>query len=347
MRVFTLFKLFAVALSIASMSVAADDADKAYRLGSGYAVGETGLLIGGYANAQIGVPRSAPWHFEASDLSLFLTWDNGSRLRFFSELEVNDVLTANQYESLGTEDAHFAFERLYVDALVNNNLTVRLGKFLTPVGQWNVIHAAPLIWTTSRPVATESLFSTRASGLMLHGSVSVANRQLEYSVYGDITDSMDPYRSKNPFENALGAHLRYFLSDTLQIGASFVNFALSDLQPVRYNLAGLDAMWSYQKFELSSEIVYRSSDHANIKDTIKDTWQGFAQSVIPLFSQHWFAVGRYEFFDQQRAKTGHVGVLGLAYRPLPPVVWKLEYRMGTHNEMLAPDGLSASFAILF
>jgi len=29
-------------------------------------------------------------------------------------------------------------------------------------------------------------------------------------------------------------------------------------------------------------------------------------------------------------------VLGLAYRPLPPVVWKLEYRLGTHNEILAP-----------
>jgi hypothetical protein len=343
MRFFNLFKLLAIAVSIASTPVAADDTDSAYRLGSGYAVGETGLLIGGYANAQIGVPRSGPWHFEASDLSLFLTWDNGSRLRFFSELEVNDVLTANQYQSLGTEDAHFAFERLYVDALVNNNLTVRLGKFLTPVGQWNVIHAAPLIWTTSRPVATESLFSTRASGLMLHGSVPVANRQLEYSVYGDITDSMDPYRSKNPFENALGAHLRYFLSDTLQIGASFANFALNDRQPGRYHLAGLDAMWSYQKFELSSEIVYRTGDDAHIKDT----WQGFAQSVIPLFSQHWFAVGRYEFFDQRWDKTGQVGVLGLAYRPLPPVVWKLEYRMGAHNEMLAPDGLSASFAILF
>ncbi|TRX03269.1 hypothetical protein [Candidatus Methylobacter oryzae] len=343
MRLFSLFKLLAIAVSIASMPVAADDSDSAYRLGSGYAVGETGLRIGGYANAKIDVPRSAPWYFEATDLSMFITWDNGSRLRFFSELEGGDVLRGGEGEALGTQYAHFEFERFYLDTLINNNLTVRLGKFLTPIGQWNVIHAAPLVWTTSRPVATEKSFSTHASGLMLHGSILVASRQLEYSVYGDATDALDPHQSREPFDDAVGARLRYYLDDTLQIGASFANFALNDLHPARYHLAGLDVKWSYQKFELSSEVIYRTSGHANTKDI----WQGFAQSVIPLFSQHWFAVGRYEFFDQPLDKTGQAGVLGLAYRPLPPVVWKLEYRTGTHNELLAPDGLSASFAILF
>lgn len=343
MRFSTLFNLFVIALSIAISAEAAEDTDSAYRLGSGYAVNKTGLRIGGYANALIGAPRAAPWHFEVTDLSLFLTWDNGSRLRFFSELEAGDVLRAGEHQSLETQNAHFEFERFYIDGLVNNNLTVRLGKFLTPIGQWNLIHAAPLVWTTSRPVATENSFSTHASGLMLHGSALFANRQLEYSVYGDVTNSIDPHRSKEPFDNAVGGQLRYLLSDTLQIGASFANFTLTNLQSSRYYLSGLDAMWSYQKFELSSEIIYRTSDHANIKNT----WQGFAQSVIPLFSRHWFVVGRYEFFDQSQDTTGQVGVLGLAYRPLPPIVWKLEYRMGTHNEILAPDGLSASFAILF
>jgi hypothetical protein len=340
------FNLLVIALSMGSIPTAAAtdaaDGDSAYRLGSGYSVGETGLRIGGYANTEAGVLRADPWNFNVSDLSLFLTWDNGSRLRFFSELEAGDLLSAGKHQALGTQNAHFEFERFYLDGLVNNNLTVRLGKFLTPVGQWNLIHAAPLVWTTSRPVATENLFSPHASGLMMHGSVSIANRQLEYSVYGDMSESIDPYRSNNPFKNALGAHLRYFLNDTLQIGASFANFVLHDLQPTRYYLTGLDVAWSYHKFELSTELVYRTSNHANSAST----WQGFAQSVIPL-SQHWFVIGRYEFFEQPQDKTGQVGLLGLAYRPLPPIVWKLEYRLGTHNETLAPDGLLASFALLF
>ncbi len=343
MRALTLFHLLTALLSMGSIpALAANDADDTYRLGSGYPIKETGLRIGGYANVQTSLPRAGSWYSGISDLSLFLTWDNDSRLRFFSELEAGDILNAGKRPSPESPSAHFEFERLYFDYLVNNSLTVRLGKFLTPIGQWNLIHAAPLVWTSSRPVATENLFSTNASGLMLHGSVSVANRQLEYSVYGDISENIDPHRSKNPFENALGAHLRYFLNDTLQVGASFANFVLNDLRPTRYYLSGLDVTWSYQQFELSSEVVYRTSDHANIGST----WQGFIQNVIPL-SRHWFVVGRYELFEQTLDKTGQAGTLGLAYRPLPPLIWKLEYKLGSHNEALAPDGFSASFAVLF
>lgn len=342
MRVLTLFNLFAAALSLSIPIRAAGDTDGTYRLGGGYPVGETGLRLGGYASADINAPHAASWHTEISDLSLFLTWDNNSRLRFFSELEAGDLLSAGEHQAPGIQNARFDFERFYIDGIVNNHLTVRLGKFLTPIGHWNLIHAAPLVWTSSRPVATENLFSTHASGLMLHGSVPVAERQLEYSVYGDLTENIDPHRSKNPFENALGAHLRYFLSDTLQIGASFANFVLSSQQPARYYLTGIEAFWTYRKFEFSSELVYRTSDHANTQSA----WQGFVQNVAPL-SQHWFVVGRYEFFEQPPDKTGQAGTLGLAYRPLPPLIWKLEYRLGVNNDMLAPDGPSASFAVLF
>ncbi len=343
MRVFIL--LFVALLSMVSLPTAvADDTGSTYHLGNGYPVGETGFRLGGYASAQMGAPRAAPKYFDVSDLSLFLTWDNGSRLRFFSELEVGDAFRAKGHQALGTQDAHFEFERGYFDALVNNHLTVRIGKFLTPIGQWNVIHAAPLVWTSSRPVATENLFSTHASGLMLHGSVPLAKRQLEYSVYGDVSDNIDPHRSQGPFENAIGAHLRYFLDDSLQLGASFSDFALNEPSPARYFLSGFDVAWSYQKFELSGEIVYRASGHAYTKNT----WQGFLQSAIPTpLDPHWFVIGRYEFFDQLKDKTGQVGLLGLAYRPLPPVIWKLEYRLGVHNELLAPDGPSTSIAILF
>lgn len=344
MRVPTLFNLFAAVLLTASLSAVAADGyvDNAYRLGNGYSIGDTGLRVGGYVNAHVGAPRANPWYFEVSDLSLFLTWDNGSRLRFFSELEAGDALTAGDHQALGVQNTHFEFERFYIDGLVNNNLTVRLGKFLTPIGQWNLIHAAPLVWTTTRPIATEHLFATHASGLMLHGSVSVADRQLEYSVYGDMSENIDPHRSSNSFENAVGAHLRYSVNDKLQVGASFTNFVLNELHPTRYYLSGFDVAWSYRKYELSSEIVYRTSEQANIKST----WQGFVQNVIPL-SQHWYAIGRYEFFEQRQDKIGQVGGLGLAYRPLPPVIWKLEYKLGSHNEKLAPDGFFASFAVLF
>jgi hypothetical protein len=331
-----------LALLLLVLSSSLQAAETTYKLGSGYPIGETGIRLGGYANSELKVPRSGNWNLEASDLSLFISWNNGSRLRFFSELEVGDVLRVGEKQGSVTKNATFEFERLYLDTLITNNLTVRVGKFLTPIGQWNLMHASPLIWTTSRPVATENLFSTHASGVMLHGAFTLANRQLEYKFYGDLSEHLDPHRSDNAFEDALGMHLRYFISDNLQIGTSFVSSILNVPRPVRNYMAGLDLAWTYRKMEISSEMVFRS----NATGPSQSTGQGFIQSAIPVYDR-WFVIGRYEAFTQPHKKTGQVGVLGLAYRPLPPVVWKLEYRLGTHNEIVAPDGLMASVAILF
>lgn len=334
--------LLAGFLADAAPAKADDLPDETYQLGRGYAVGETGWRIGGYASTEIEMPRRLPWNFSVSDLSLFLSWENGSRLRFFSELEAGDLFTAGEHQWPTTQDAHFEFERFYLDGLINNNLSVRLGKFLTPVGQWNLIHAAPLVWTTFRPVATENLFSTHASGVMLHGSITINEQPLEYALYGDLSSDLDPHLSDNPFNNAVGARLRYSVNDTLQIGFSFANFVLKDLPAGRDSLVGLDVAWNYQKLEINSEVAYRNSENAQPTNN----WQGYMQGVGHI-SQRWALIGRYEFFEQPNEPMGQLGLVGVAYRPLPPVVWKLEYRLGVHNENLAPDGLAASFAVLF
>lgn len=327
----------------AALVSAEDENPPDYRLGSGYALGDTGLRLGGYANAEVLAADQRNWQFQANDLSLFVTWDKNSWLRFFSELELADVLSANPHQSLSARQTHLETERFYFDGLVNDKLTVRVGKFLTPIGQWNVLHAAPLVWSTYRPVATQNLFSTHVSGMMLHGALAVANRPLEYAIYGDVTESFDPHLSDNPFKDAFGAHLRYPWNDQLQFGLSLSNFLLQNNQLDRYSLAGFDVVWQYNQHEIRSEINYRSQGkHANDPGL----WQGYLQGVTPLI-RHWFLVGRYEAFQQTTDSTGHVGVMGLAYRPTPPIVWKLEYRLGAHNERLAPDGLAASFAVLF
>lgn len=320
----------------------ADNNAASYRLGSGYPIADTGWRLGGYASLEGDVLQSGHWKAGANDLSLFIMWDNGSRLRFFSELEAGDLVRAEKNQAFGARAAHFEFERFYLDTFATDTLTIRTGKFLTPIGRWNQIHAAPLVWTSNRPVVTKNLFSAHATGIMLYGALPLGERSLEYSVYGDLSESLDPHLSPNPFNHAIGGRLRYDLSDTLQVGASFASFVLRDGIGKRNHLAGLDMFWSHRRHEISSEIVYRTGGQA----PENPHWQGFIQGVSPI-SRHWYLVGRYEFFQQSRDKTGQVGLLGIAYRPRPPLIWKLEYRLGTHNDVLAPDGLSASFSVLF
>ena len=326
-----------------SVAVWAEDTQKGYQLGRGYTLGNSGVHLGGYAGAEIEGLGSTPWSFNINDLSLFVTWDNGSRLRFFSETEVEDLLSAGEHQSLDGRKARFRLERLYLDFLVNDNLAVWLGKILTPVGQWNVIHADPLVWTATRPVATDNLFAEHATGLMLHGNVPIGEHSLEYSVYGDYSSALEPSRTEPPFfDNALGTHLRYTIDDDLKIGFSYVDFALQSSASIRNHLAGFDFAWIHQRYAINSEIVYRNND----AKTNNNAWQGYLQGVSPIVG-NFYAVGRYEFFDQPSKQFGQLGVLGIAYRPIPPLVWKIEYRIGEHNRDLAPDGLFSSLSVLF
>lgn len=329
-----------IALAASAPAWAEDDAASGYRLGRGLPLGDTGIRLGGYATAKVGAPSPGPWSFEVSDLSLFTAWDSGGRWRFFSETEVGDALTVGEGQGLTTKKAHFELERLYLDGLVNDGLSVRVGKFLTPIGKWNLMHANPLVWTTTRPLATENLFSKHATGLMLHGGLPLEQRRIDYAVYAEFTDALDPHRSENPFDDAYGAHLLYGVAENLDIGLSYANFQLRDAPGQRYNLAGAEAFWSYRRYEISGEWVYRAGG-------ARDLAQGFLQGVAPLFDTHFYALGRYEYFQQDAGPAGNLGVFGLAFRPMPPLVWKLEYRLGSHNETLAPDGLYGSMAVLF
>jgi len=333
-----------IALLTYSVQVLADDSGSGYQLGRGYTLGDSGIHLGGYANAQMHSQGPSPTGFSLEDLSLFVSWDNGSKLRYFSETEVEDGLSIKEGQSLTTGLAKFRLERLYLDYLVNDNVTLRTGKFLTPIGQWNLMHASPLVWTSTRPVATNNLFAEHATGIMLQGVIPLSERSIEYSVYSDYTSSLDPKRGDAPnFDNAQGLRLRYSLYDNLQIGFSYADFALMGDTNSRNHLTGLDLAWSYQRFAINSEIVYRDSNNLSVS---QHAWQGYIQGVSPL-TESLYAVGRYEFFDQAQQQTGEAEVLGLAYRPTPSLVMKVEYRLGKHNRQLAPDGLFASFTVLF
>lgn len=343
MRIVLLAWLTALLL-ICCARAQANDSGSGYQLGRGYKLGDSGINLGGYANVLMHGLGPSPTAFAVDDLSLFASWDNGSKLRYFSETEVEDDLTYREGRALTTSRAKFRLERIYLDYLLSDNITLRIGKILTPIGQWNLIHANPLVWTTTRPVATSNLFAEHATGIMLQGLIPLGDRFIEYSAYGDYTSSLDPVRGDNPnFDNAQGLRLRYSLYDNLQIGFSYADYALMGKTDNRNHLSGLDLAWSYQRFAVNSEIVYRDT---NDRNTLQHGWQGYIQGVSPL-SASLYAVGRYEFFDQAKLQPGEAEVLGLAYRPTPPLAVKVEYRLGRHNRQLAPDGLFASFSLLF
>ncbi len=326
-----------------------------YEPGRGYQLQGTHLRLGGYASAKYKRLRDTPTKLEISDLSLFVQWDSQGRWRAFSELEIGESLIFENDE-FSTADAEFELERAYLDYIYSDRLGFRLGKSLTPIGHWNSIHADPLIWTVSRPLTTDAGFSHYITGLILRGRVPAEEGIWKYQLYLDASAQLDP-KPDNPsptgknipgietgaFEHAQGIHLQYQPdSEAWQLGVSFSHFEIEDFSGHK-TLFGMDFLWHPEFLELSGEAIYRKDS----KDQGRDEWGAFLQGVAPIVPR-WYAIARYEHFkDLALEGEAHTLSLGLAWRPTPAIILKMESRRGRENELLAPDGIFASTAVLF
>ncbi|KXJ41392.1 MAG: hypothetical protein AXA67_05915 [Methylothermaceae bacteria B42] len=319
-----------------------------YRWGRGLYLPAQKILLGGYFNFTFKALQGRRKQAELDDLSLFFTWAPHPRLRLFSELELEDLFTIDS-RSLHSNERFFSVERLYLDYFITGSWRLRLGKFLTPVGRWNVIHASPLVWTTSRPSVTEHFFAPHASGAMLSTTYTLKGRDLDIDLYFDASNALDPKKTMVTFKTAFGLRLNYEFSPQLQMGASFLHFKMErpSFQPAA-DLFGLDMFWNWHRFEISSEFAYRRPESGRRGETGL-----YLQGAIPL-GHRIFAVGRYEYLQGthllesgRQQGTAHIGIGGLAWRPATPLVFKVEYRFGRGNRRLAPDGFLMSVAMLF
>ena len=328
---------------LATAAHAADNDTQAYQPGDGWTIPHTDLTIGGYASTSLTRETSEPWTLDLSHLSLFLWWSGDSRLRFFSE---TDLERAVQFRTSGTTtgNAYLALERLYADWTQSDELNFRIGKFLTPIGRWNLIHAEPLVWTTSRPVITEQVFPTNATGGMVYGTLVSIGAGLDYSVYGSIGKELRPDPALDTFKEAYGFHLSYPVQPTLQLGLSYANFEQTREIGAHKNLLGVDSVWTSNGYELSAEAAWRFSSAGGGADEKG----GFVQAVIPL-ADKLFAIGRYEYLQQTGEDEGNsLWLGGMDYRWNRSLIFKTEFSKSEHhNQTNEPGGFLASLAALF
>ena len=327
----------------------------AYQLGRGYHVDSLGVTLGGYANFRYSDLEGQQANFTAQDLSLFVSGDLSSTWRFFSESEFGNAFTVTD-DGISNGDADFDVERLYLEHDLRAGLRVRVGKFLTPIGRWNLIHADPLVWTVSRPLVTAAPFARHAAGAEAIGSLPAGSGTLDYRVFVDDTRQLDPSQRserafmdvsvtpnpRNAFDHGAGLRLVYrSFDDRLQLGFSAAHFRLQDL-PNSKDLLAIDGYYTVHRVELSGEAVFRRS-HG---DEEGDDYGGYLQVVVPIYR------GLYAVASHERFKSGlfdddsDIDRFGLAYRPIPPVSFKIERRETRGEEQLAPDGWLVSLSLL-
>ena len=334
-----------------------------YQLGRGLHLGDSGFWLGGYADAQVEDLKNTSWQAQLNDLSLFVGWEKG-RWRFFSEFEVGDGLVAGNSQALTTHQGYFNLERLYLDYRVENAVILRVGKFLSPIGRWNQIHAAPLVWTTSTPLIVDGPFAMHFTGGMAYGNVEAFGTLWGYSVYGGGRNQFDfkspDESSDDNYQDPIGFRLFHESPGAFQVGLSYAHYSERNFHPGVKNLLGLDAFWTRKRYEFSGEFIYRFGAGTQIRDFdapggSRNLWGLYVQGVAPLLGDL-FAVARYEALQREGATApGHLWVTGLAYRPMPPLVFKAEYRFADYTGKNPPtnafggftEGFAASVSVLF
>jgi hypothetical protein len=315
-----------------------------YHWGRGISWPDAHFNLGGYGNLGYEHPERQINQLVLEELSLFLTWSPHQRLRFFSEVEVDDLLSTASIARLSDS---LRAERLFVDVLVSETTTVRIGKFLSPIGRWNVIHAAPLTWTATRPVVSDDrLFSPHLNGVMLTQRLQIGESNFDLSFYADHSSEFDVFdNSTTGFDTAFGGRINLETGNAWQVGLSYTNFS-NEITPKldRNDLLGVDFIWKENGYEAMAEAIYRHASDSQGQE------QGFyTQGVIPL-SEQFSAVARYEYINGTHhfvTSENHIGIAGLAWRPYVPLVFKAEYRFGASNDAIAPSGFFASISTLF
>jgi hypothetical protein len=312
-----------------------------YEAGRGLRVGDTGLVLGGFTTAEVERLEGGESRGGVDGVNFLAFIDPLPFLHLFTELELGRLAELESGRRGVRSAPKLEINRLYLDFGPSDALNLRFGKFLTPIGRWNLTRIEPLLWTTSEPLIVEEVFDETATGAMLHGSVFPRGGALSYSLYGTFLDPLNVDPADRPAKRSAGAHLEWASLRGWTVGASY--FA-SQLQSGEWNhLGGADLLWQpHRRVEVSGEALFGEGSRED-----GALWGLYAQTVVEMV-RTLYLVGRYERFDPPGAgRALNLFDLGLAWTPVPYLRLKADYLIADHRDELAEPGLRMSFSLLF
>jgi len=297
-----------------------------YELGQGWDKGK--YHLSGYANIEVVDRFGAPAKLEIDDLSLFVNGRVNRWVNPFLEFELSKQTLIRQ--GGGRVNGDVIIERLYNDVELSEHDTFRVGKMLSPVGDWNLMHAAPLIPTITRPYTTARGFGAYSSGISwMHG--------VEESAISDFQLYWQPdhewfKRPKNlaprSFHNLFGGHINMPLSLIDKVGASFQRGHLVETGET-FSLYGLNASKSFGRLRLESEVITAHFSGAVLPGAtirLHDRESGIFWLADYSFTPKVHGILEWERYqDHTLSNPSRNTLIAIAYRPSIPVAWKLEY----------------------
>jgi hypothetical protein len=256
-----------------------------------------------------------------------------------------------------------SIERAYLEHNFNSFLSVRVGRFLTPWGIWNVDHGSPVIIGPAKPyVIGDGFFPEAQTGFDAFGSMAVGDSTLGYHL--TLSNGRGPTEAYQDLDGnkAIGGRLSlkmYFLGE-LVVGISGYGGTYTDRrQQVDLQTGGL-TFFNYERYQELSwatdlQWLWKGL-HFQTEAAMQDrVWDNNARPVTGIGEQAdvrrfgmyallgyrlpWLNLmpyGMYSYYDTGDgaafaglARAVHELSAGLNVRINPSVVFKLEYSYGT------------------
>ena len=324
-----------------------------------------GITLSGYATIQLLAPLgsgiappaaavssvddaqySRRTRLDLSHLSGIAWWKPAPPWKLLAEVDLQDLVQLPDHED--NEDGsgstpYVSLERLYADYQVSDALSVRAGKFLTPIGRWNQEHSDPQVWTVLRPLISQSAFPTNVTGLMLFGSLPIGSQWIDYQGYASNGGEWRSSPRVHPFDSAVGGRIATTLDPHLQVGLSLSRFSQSDFPQSEFHLSGVDATWSWHRAEISAEGVKR---HAG-SGTAGEERGWFLQAAVPV-AERWWLTSRVEAYKRAIDTSVHRSTLfGLVYKSGSHWVFKAEWVDPAPDAVGLPAGFLSSVTLAY
>ena len=313
-----------------------------YTLGNGYKVPALPIYIGGYLSTQyINNREPKKDTFQINDAAL-LGYGSYNRFSYLAELEVVNLYKKeldSAKEASSNTDAHI--ERLYVDYSINEQYLLRVGKFTSPIGYWNITPINVLRDTTSNPVMSYIVYPKYTSGLDLSYE-HLNDYETKVDVIAQDNDDIDEKYNNIKVDKhyALGIKITNELISFKLNGGYFHSEPTSGSgQDLYYSVASF--LFDNDTLKVSGEI---GNQFSNNKTTIP--YAMYLQSVYTFHKNH-YAIVRLESYkenDNLQNIKDSASIFAYTYRPIYPIAIKAEYQVHSYSEL---NQFMASFSVLF
>jgi hypothetical protein len=241
----------------------------------------------------------------------------------------------------------------YLDYIYSKQANLRFGKFLTPYGKWNVeLHSPARCLSVWDPILVRrDLFPKTMTGVQFYGDSTLGSVDLIYNLYTGNGDGWRPHSEDDNQNKGIGSRVAVLTSvmdmGTLEAGINGYIGRDGTLNDEDQNAWGFDALWNIFPFQVRGEFM-KSRYMLPTNKWFSDAW--FLQASYNFMEKYDVYV-RYDSEDtdymQENLGAMTIAGIGLNYKPIPKVAFKLEYDAYDQDILGTYEAVAASVACEF